>query len=238
MIVFPAIDVVDGKVVRLRQGDFNDKKIYSDSPLATAQLFEAAGITNLHLVDLDGAKAGTVINWKTIETICTGTSLKVDVGGGIKSEATIASLLNLGVDKVNLGSVAVKNPELVIQWLTLFGSERIILSADVKKELIAIHGWAESSTLSIYELVDTLVPHGLKYVTCTDIETDGMLSGPNFNLYKTLMNRYPDLYWIASGGVSQLNDLIQLQEKNIYGAIVGKAIYEGRIELSELKTLR
>ncbi|MBL0744094.1 1-(5-phosphoribosyl)-5-[(5-phosphoribosylamino)methylideneamino]imidazole-4-carboxamide isomerase [Chryseolinea lacunae] len=237
MRIIPAIDIIDGKCVRLTQGDYAQKKIYHEDPVQVARSFEEAGLTDLHVVDLDGAKAGKVVNWKVVEDIAKNTGLAVDFGGGIKTEEEIDKLLNLGVKQVNLGSVAVKEPLKVISWLKKFGKSKIILSADVKGEFIAISGWQESSPLTLFSLLKDYTRNGIEYVTCTDISTDGMLTGPNIELYKNILMSFPQLNLVASGGVSNLEDLRELKRIGADGAIVGKAIYEGRITLEELKTL-
>lgn len=234
MKLIPAIDIINGQCVRLTQGDYEQKKVYNPKPLEVALSFENAGLKHLHLVDLDGAKAGLVTNWKVVEDITFSTRMHVDFGGGIKTEKEIARLLSLGVKQVNIGSVAVKQPNLVKEWLQKFGPERIILSADVKDEQIKINGWQEDASKTIYELIDDLHPAGLKYVTCTDISVDGMLTGPSIKLYQKLIARYPDIQWIASGGISSIEDIIHLKNINVYGAIIGKAIYENKISLKEL----
>ena len=237
MRVIPAIDIIDGKCVRLSQGDYAQKKVYNENPLEVAKSFEDAGIQYLHLVDLDGAKAGKVVNWKVIESIANHTSLAVDFGGGIKTEEEISSLFSSGIKQVNLGSIAVKNPELVEKWIAAYGTDKIILSADVRNELVSISGWLEDSGLSIIAFIRSFVTKGISYVTCTDISTDGMLTGPNLELYKKILKEFPDLRLIASGGVSNINDLHQLKSLNLDGVIIGKAIYEGRIGIDELGVL-
>lgn len=234
MKIIPAIDIIDGKCVRLTQGDYNQKKIYNENPLEVARQFEDAGLKFLHLVDLDGAKAGEVVNWKVIESICNSTQLNVDFGGGIKTEEQIKRLIDYGIQQVNLGSIAVKEPQLVSEWIQQFGSEKIILSADVKDEMIAISGWMEDASITITDFLKDYSHRGIEYVTCTDIGTDGMLTGPNIGLYKKILLTFPQLNLIASGGVSSLDDLRELKQIGVDGAIVGKAIYEGRIKLEEL----
>ncbi len=237
MKIIPAIDIIDGQCVRLAQGDYAQKKVYETDPVAVARTFEEAGLEYLHLVDLDGAKQGKVTNWKVVEEICSSTSLKVDFGGGIKTKSEIRQLLELGVKQVNLGSVAVKEPEKVSIWVDEFGADKIILSADVREERIAISGWTETSSLSIQDFISNYQKIGITYVTCTDISKDGMLGGPNVDLYAKLLTQFPSLKLIASGGVSNLNDLKQLKAPGLYGAIVGKAIYEGRVSLTELQSI-
>jgi phosphoribosylformimino-5-aminoimidazole carboxamide ribotide isomerase len=237
MRIIPAIDIIDGKCVRLTQGDYAQKKIYNENPLEVAKEFEAAGLRYLHLVDLDGAKAGKVANWRVVQDICNNTSLTVDFGGGIKTQEEISRLFEVGVKQVNLGSIAVKNPQTVYGWLQEFGAKKIILSADVKNEMIAIAGWIEDSKIAITDLIKTYQPGGIQYVTCTDISVDGMLTGPNLELYKKLLSHFPEMKIIASGGVGSFQDLEKLQKLKVDGVIVGKAIYEGRIALQELTSL-
>jgi phosphoribosylformimino-5-aminoimidazole carboxamide ribotide isomerase len=234
MRIIPAIDIIDGKCVRLTQGDYAQKVIYNEDPLEVARKFEAAGLKYLHLVDLDGAKAGRVINWGVIERITRETSLQVDFGGGIKTEAELTRLFHSGVNQVNLGSIAVKNPTLVQSWIHLYGSSKIILSADVKDETISISGWLENSSIAIVDFIKDYQEKGIQFVTCTDISTDGMLQGPNVTLYKKLLERFPTIKLIASGGVSGAHDLHALKETGVDGVIVGKAIYEGRLDLEKL----
>lgn len=237
MRIIPAIDIIDGKCVRLTQGDYAQKKVYHENPADVARSFEEAGMKYLHLVDLDGAKAGRVINWDVVKAITTQTSLEVDFGGGIKTAAEIKKLFDLGVKQVNLGSIAVKDPETVKQWIKEFGREKIILSADVKGEQIAISGWQESSAITITTFLKDYLQHGIEFVTCTDISTDGMLTGPNIELYKRLLLSFPQLHLIASGGVSSIDDILELRRIGVDGVIVGKAIYEGKITLPELQVV-
>ncbi len=234
MRIIPAIDIIDGKCVRLSQGDYSQKKVYNEDPLEVARGFEEAGLQFLHLVDLDGAKAGKVTNWNVVERITSHTKLVVDFGGGIKTSDELKRLFDLGVSQVNLGSIAVKNAPLVYEWIENYGAEKIILSADVKDEMIAIAGWLENSVIHLRDFVDQYHQRGLDYVTCTDISVDGMLTGPNVALYEKILTWFPKLKLIASGGVSNISDLITLQETGVEGAIVGKAIYESRIKLDEL----
>lgn len=235
MRIIPAIDIIDGKCVRLTQGDYGQKKIYNDSPLEVARSFEGAGLKYLHLVDLDGAKAGKVTNWKVVESITANTSLAVDFGGGVKTGDELSNLFNAGIKQVNLGSIAVKNPGLVNDWIQNYGSEKIILSADVKNEMIAISGWQEDATITLNDFLNDYLLRGISYVTCTDISTDGMLTGPNIGLYKKIRSNFPSIHIIASGGVSGLADLHELKDAGVAGVIIGKAIYEGRITLKELE---
>lgn len=234
MRIIPAIDIIDGKCVRLTQGDYAQKKVYSENPLDVAQGFETAGIKYLHLVDLDGAKAGKVINWNVIESICQHTTLSVDFGGGIKTKADIQRLFELGVKQVNLGSIAVKQPQLVYDWMNEFTPSKIILSADVKEEQVAISGWQEDAAINLFDFIEQYSKQGLEYVVCTDIQTDGTLKGPNIDLYKKIQHRFPLLKLVASGGVGSLLDVQELNAIDVDGVIVGKAIYEGKIKLEEL----
>lgn len=235
MKIIPAIDIIDGKCVRLSQGDYNQKKVYNESPLEVAKMFEAAGIEYLHLVDLDGAKAGRVINFQVIEQICTNTSLKVDFGGGVKTNEDLKIVLDLGVQQITAGSIAVKEPERVKDWISEFGADKIILGADVKDGMIAINGWLESTRLEIVDYIESFMEQGIKSVISTDIATDGMLSGPSIALYEKLVQTFPEVNLIASGGVSACKDLDELENIGVSGAIIGKAIYENKITLKELE---
>jgi phosphoribosylformimino-5-aminoimidazole carboxamide ribotide isomerase len=237
MRIIPAIDIIDGKCVRLVQGDYAQKTIYNENPLEVARSFENAGLTHLHVVDLDGAKAGKVVSWDVVEKITSGTLLKVDFGGGIKTTEEVERLLNLGVSQVNLGSVAVREPEKITDWIKKFGADSIILSADVKNEMISIDGWQQNAAINIVAFLRDYIQRGIKHVTCTDIGTDGMLTGPNIELYKKILLSFPQLHLIASGGVSSLDDLHELKQIGADGVIVGKAIYEGRILLEDLKSI-
>ncbi len=237
MIIIPAIDLIDGKCVRLTKGEYDTKKVYSDDPLEMAKRFESHGFKRLHLVDLDGAKAGKVVNLEVLETICAYTSLKVDFGGGIKSDQDLERVLNAGADQVTIGSLAVKDPEKLKGWIAKYGPDRIILGADVKDRNIAVSGWLETSNLDLFDFIDRYYQLGIRHVLCTDISKDGMLQGPAFELYNEIMTGYPDLKLIASGGVSGIEDIKQLKENEIPSVVIGKAIYEGRIELNELLQL-
>jgi phosphoribosylformimino-5-aminoimidazole carboxamide ribotide isomerase len=234
MIIFPAIDILNGQCVRLSQGDFESQKVYAKNPLTMAKTFEKAGIKYLHLVDLDGARAGKVVNWKAVRSITEGTSLKVDFGGGIKTPDDIEKLFQSRVETVNLGSIAFNQPNRVKDWLQKYGSKRIILSADCKDEMLAVAGWQNQTSVSIVDYIIEYAIAGLEYVTCTDISQDGMLQGPNLTLYKKILARVPNIKLIASGGVSSKNDLSTLAAIGCYGAIVGKAYYEGKIAIKEL----
>ena len=235
MIIFPAIDIIEGKCVRLTQGDYQAKTIYHDKPADMAKMFEDEGFTHLHVVDLDGAQAGAIRNWRSIEEITKSTNLKVDVGGGIKTASTIESLLELGVKQVNLGSIAHKAPELVQEWMEQFGNNTIIISADVRDEKIAVHGWQNQSTSNVFDFIKNNQWEKAT-ITCTDIQTDGMLSGPNVSLYAKLRQQFPQANIIASGGVGNIEHIRTLKEVRVFGVIVGKAIYENKISLKELQS--
>lgn len=230
----PAIDLIDGKAVRLTQGDYNQKKEYNARPLEVAQQFEDAGLTRLHLVDLDGAKEKRVINWKVLELIATKTKLHIDFGGGVQSDDDLRMVFECGAKQVTGGSIAVKNPDVFDRWLSQFGPEAIILGADAKNEKIAVSGWEEGTDIWVYDFVDKYVDKGIKYVISTDVAKDGLLQGPSFDLYRNLQDRSANLNIIASGGVSNMSDIEMLADMGLFGVIVGKAIYEGRVTLKEL----
>jgi phosphoribosylformimino-5-aminoimidazole carboxamide ribotide isomerase len=235
MEIIPAIDIIDGKCVRLTEGDYTQKKIYNEHPLEVAKEFEDAGMLRLHLVDLDGAKAGSVKNWKVLETIAGKTKLVIDFGGGIKKEEDVKIVFNSGAAYATVGSLAVKNELEFVNWLLQFGADKFLLGADVKEEKIAIAGWLEKTDIWIYDFIQKYLEHGVKQLFCTDVSKDGKLEGPSVDLYKAILEKFPGLYFIASGGVSSLKDLEDLRKIGCKGAIVGKAIYEGRISLTELK---
>jgi phosphoribosylformimino-5-aminoimidazole carboxamide ribotide isomerase len=234
MQIIPAIDIIDGKCVRLTQGDYNQKKIYNEHPLEVARQFEDAGLERLHLVDLDGAKAGAVKNWKVLEAIAGKTSLVIDFGGGIKQEEDLTIVFNSGAAFATIGSLAVKNEALFTQWLKTYGPEKFLLGADVKDEKIAIGGWLETTGIWIYDFIEKYIQLGVQQIFCTDVSKDGLLQGPSVDLYKEILDRFPSLHFIASGGVSSTKDLDALQKIGCKGVIVGKAIYEGRIKLEDL----
>lgn len=234
MYIIPAIDTIDGKCVRLTQGDYNQKKEYHDSPLEMAKRFEDAGIKRLHLVDLDGAKAKKIINSDVLKSIASGTSLQVDFGGGVQSYEDIALAFELGAHQLTGGSIAVKNPTLFESWIAKYGGEKIILGADAKDRKIAISGWEETTSMDLIDFIKDYHAKGINYVICTDVAKDGLLQGPSVDLYKEIMQEIPNIKLIASGGVSSIKDLEELQKTGVYGAIVGKAYYEGRISLEEL----
>lgn len=234
MRIIPAIDIIDGKCVRLSQGDYDTKKIYNENPLEVAKEFEDHGIEYLHLVDLDGAKSKQIINYKTLELIATKTSLKIDFGGGIKSNDDIRIAFECGANQITGGSIAVQNPTLFEEWIAQYGSEKIILGADAKDRKIATQGWLETSELDVIDFISTYKTKGIDYVICTDIAKDGMLQGTSNELYQEILDK-TKVKLIASGGVSSINDLIKVKELGCEGAILGKAIYEGRISLKELR---
>lgn len=234
MLIIPAIDIIEGKCVRLTQGDYAQKKEYADDPVAVARQFEAAGIQRLHVVDLEGAKASKLVNESTLRSITENTALKVDFGGGVKSDEAIEMAFAAGAHQITAGSIAVKNPDLVSNWIERYGAEKIILGADVKDEKIAINGWQEDSGLDLFNFLSGFVKQSVQYCICTDVSKDGLLQGPAFELYQKIMGQFPDLKLIASGGVSNMEDLHRLNEMGVYGTIVGKAYYEGRISLEEL----
>lgn len=235
--IIPAIDLIDGKCVRLTQGDYAQKKIYNENPLEVAKSFEDAGIQRLHLVDLDGAKQKRIVNHKVLELLASKTNLHIDFGGGVQSDEMIEIAFNSGAKQVTGGSVAVKNPDLFEGWLQNYGGEKIILGADARDEKIAISGWEEATTTSVYDFVGNYIEKGAKYAISTDVAKDGLLEGPSFQLYKNLQDQFPSLQIIASGGVSVMDDILKLDEMNIFGVIVGKAIYEGRITLKQIADL-
>lgn len=237
MKIIPAIDILYGKCVRLTQGDFEKVKIYNEEPLSVALQFQDADLEYLHLVDLEGAKKGKVINWDVITELQEKTALQIDFGGGVKTEEDVERLLGLDINQINIGSLAITDPEKFTLWLDTYGPENFILSADVREENVMINGWLESTGLRLYDLVDQFIHHGLEYLTTTDISMDGMMNGPNFDLYKTLKARFPKLKINASGGITSIQDLKTLKSLSIDGAIIGKAIYEQRIKLEDLKSV-
>ena len=233
--LIPAIDIIDGKCVRLSQGDYNTQKVYNESPLEVAKEFEANGIRRLHVVDLDGAKSSHIVNYKVLDQLAGHTSLTIDFGGGIKTDEDLTIAFEYGAQMVTLGSIAVKNPDLFKSWLHKFGAEKIILGADVKDNRISVNGWKEESQQELLPFLDGYTQEGIRKVLCTDISRDGMLQGPSIDLYKQIMVQFPDMHLIASGGVSGLDDIIRLDEAGIPAVVFGKALYEGRITLNDLK---
>lgn len=232
--IIPAIDIIDGKCVRLSQGDYAKKTIYNENPLEVAKMFEDAGIKRLHLVDLDGAKAHHIVNHKVLEKIASHTSLIIDFGGGLKSDDDLRIAFECGAKMITGGSIAVKNPEVFASWIYKFGAEKIILGADVHQEKIAISGWVETTDLDLMEFIGDYTKKGINKVICTDISKDGMLEGVALGLYEKILTHQPNLHLIASGGVSSLADIKALDEAKVPAVITGKAIYEGKITLKEI----
>ncbi len=235
MRIIPAIDIIDGQCVRLSKGDYNTKKVYNENPLEIAKQFEAHGIQHLHLVDLDGAKASHIVNHKVLETIATQTNLKIDFGGGLKTDEDLRIAFESGANQITGGSIAVKNADVFRSWLTKFGANKIILGADANNEKIAVSGWLEESDQELIPFVKGYEKEGVSYVICTDISKDGMLQGPSFDLYKKMLNEIPNIKLIASGGISTFDELPKLAEIGCEGTIIGKAIYENRISLKQLE---
>lgn len=235
MRIIPAIDIIDGKCVRLTKGDYNTKKIYNEDPLEVAKSFEDVGIEFLHLVDLDGAKSKHIVNHKVLEKIACKTNLKIDFGGGLKSDEDLKIAFESGANQITGGSIAVKDPSIFTAWLTKFGSEKIILGADCKDEKIAVNGWQDESELDILPFIQNYQEEGIQYVICTDISKDGMLQGPSFDLYQKIIQQTPEIKLIASGGISNIDEFPKLAEIGCEGVILGKAIYENRISLKQIE---
>ncbi|GAB1308837.1 1-(5-phosphoribosyl)-5-[(5-phosphoribosylamino) methylideneamino]imidazole-4-carboxamide isomerase [Urechidicola sp. KH5] len=235
MRIIPAIDIIEGQCVRLSKGDYNTKKVYNQNPLEVAKQFEDHGIQHLHLVDLDGAKASHIVNYKVLETIASKTNLKIDFGGGLKSDEDLRIAFESGANQITGGSIAVKNPGIFENWLQVYGADKIILGADAHNEKIAVSGWLEESDQELIPFVRAYKNKGVSYVICTDISKDGMLQGPSFDLYKKMLSEIEDVKLIASGGISAFKELPELAELGCEGTIVGKAIYEGRIQLKEIE---
>lgn len=235
-MIIPAIDIIDGKCVRLTQGDYMQKKIYNENPLEEAKRFEDIGIKRLHLVDLDGAKKGQIVNYKVLEQIASKTNLIIDFGGGIKSNESIAAVFDSGAHIATVGSVAVKNKELFFSWVKKYGPEKILLGADVKDEKIAVSGWLEETDINIFDFLNENIENGVQQIFCTDVSKDGMLQGASVLLYKRIIEKFPSISLIASGGVASVNDIDELKEIGCSGVIIGKAIYEGRITIDELRS--
>ncbi len=233
--IIPAIDLIDGKCVRLSQGDYNQKKVYNENPLEVALMFEAAGLRRLHLVDLDGAKAKHIVNYKVLDTIATKTGLIVDFGGGLKSDKDLEIAFNSGAAMITGGSIAVKEKDTFLNWLEIYGSEKIILGADAKDGKIAVSGWLEATELLVIDFIAGFQKEGIRKVISTDISRDGMLSGPSFELYSEIMKLLPDIEIIASGGIASIDDILKLNEMGVPGVITGKAIYENRITLKDIE---
>lgn len=235
MRIIPAIDIIEGKCVRLSKGDYSTKKIYNEDPLEVAKTFQDVGIKYLHLVDLDGAKSKHIVNHKVLEAIASKTDLKIDFGGGLKSDDDLRIAFESGACQITGGSIAVKSPEIFESWINRYGKEKIILGADAQDEKVAISGWMESSQEELVPFIKSYRDRGISYVICTDISKDGMLEGPSFELYKRILKEVPDIKLIASGGISHFDELAQLADAGCEGTIIGKAIYEKRISLKQLE---
>ncbi len=232
--IIPAIDIIDGKCVRLQQGDYALKKIYNEDPLEVAKSFEGAGLKRLHLVDLEGAKAKRVVNIKILEKIASETNLIIDFGGGIKTDEELDRVFQSGASLATIGSIAITEPARFKSWIEKYGSSKIILGADVKGEKLAITGWTSITNVNVFDYIDNIMEYGIQYILCTDISKDGMLMGTSIDLYRKINKRFPASDIIASGGVTSMDEIKKLDEINIYGVIIGKAIYEGFISLKEL----
>lgn len=238
MQLIPAIDLIEGRCVRLKQGSFSEKRSYAEDPLDVAKRVEDAGLSRLHLVDLDGARQGKIINYRVLERICSKTALQVDFGGGVKTDRDLEIVYECGAAQAVAGSVAVKEPERFAAWVARYGPERLVLAADVRGAKVQIAGWQEESDLWLWDLLEKQREKGAQYVLCTAIERDGMLNGPDIDLYKECRDKFPEVKFIASGGVSGMRDLEQLAKEQIWGVVIGKALFEGRITLAELKEFR
>ncbi|WP_040281816.1 1-(5-phosphoribosyl)-5-[(5-phosphoribosylamino)methylideneamino]imidazole-4-carboxamide isomerase [Psychroserpens damuponensis] len=236
MRIIPAIDIIDGKCVRLTKGDYSTKKVYNENPVEVAKEFEASGIQYLHVVDLDGAKAKHIVNYKILEQITSKTNLKIDFGGGLKSDEDLHIAFNSGANQITGGSIAVKDAQRFESWIQNYGGTKIILGADCNNEKIAVSGWQEESDLEVIPFIKSFEQKGVSYVICTDIAKDGMLEGPSFDLYKRILDTSKNIKLIASGGVTSIDDLNKLEDLGCEGAIIGKALYEGHISLKDLET--
>lgn len=235
--IIPAIDIIEGKCVRLSQGDYQNKTVYNENPLEVAKEFEAYGIHRLHVVDLDGAKSKHIVNYRILEQIASRTSLVIDFGGGIKSDEDLVIAFENGAQMVTVGSVAANEPPLFLSWLQKFGSEKMILGADVKNGMISVNGWLEESKQELIPFLGNYIKEGVKKVLCTDISRDGMLQGPATELYGSIMKQFPSVHLIASGGVSSIEDIRMLDKAGVPAVVFGKALYEGHITLKELNKL-
>ncbi|GGI57509.1 1-(5-phosphoribosyl)-5-[(5-phosphoribosylamino)methylideneamino]imidazole-4-carboxamide isomerase [Winogradskyella haliclonae] len=235
MRIIPAIDIINGQCVRLTKGDYDTKKVYNENPIEVAKAFEDSGIQYLHVVDLDGAKASHIVNYRVLEEIATKTNLKIDFGGGLKTDDDLRIAFESGAHQITGGSIAVKNPDTFKNWIAKYGSDKIILGADCNDEKIAISGWQEDSELKVIPFIKDYQTKGVKYVICTDISKDGMLEGPSFDLYKRILDEVKAIKLIASGGISKYDELPKLQDMGCEAVIIGKAIYENRISLKALE---
>ncbi len=237
MKIIPAIDIIDGKCVRLTKGDYAQQKIYNENPVEVAKQFADAGLDRLHIVDLDGAKAGAIVNLKVLENVATATSLTIDFGGGVKNINDVGNIFDAGAAMVTIGSLAVKHPELLEEWLMEFGADKFLIGADVLDEKIKIAGWLEDAGIDITAFIAKMLGLGVTNIFCTDISKDGVLEGPAIDLYKKILTDYPDINLVASGGVSNMQDVRALKEIGCSGTIIGKAIYENRVTLKELSII-
>jgi phosphoribosylformimino-5-aminoimidazole carboxamide ribotide isomerase len=237
MIIIPAIDIIQGKCVRLTKGDYAQQIVYNDNPVEVAKQFEAAGIKRLHIVDLDGAKAGSIVNLKVLENVAAATDLVIDFGGGVKTIQDVSNIFNAGAAMVTIGSLAVKQPALLEEWLMEFGTEQFLIGADVLDGKIKISGWLEDGGIHIFDFIGKMLSLGVTNIFCTDIAKDGVMEGPSVDLYKNILEQHPEINLIASGGVSKIDDILVLDALGCTGAIVGKAIYEGKVPLNPLKDL-
>lgn len=235
MRIIPAIDIINGKCVRLSKGDYSTEKIYNERPLEVAKMFENHGIKHLHLVDLDGAKASHIVNHKVLETIAAKTNLSIDFGGGLKSDEDLRIAFESGANQITGGSIAVKNPSTFKNWLETYGAQKIILGADANNEKVAVGGWLEESKEKLVPFIQKYVENGVRYVICTDISKDGMLEGPSFKLYQKILDQTPQIKLVASGGISTFDELPKLAEIGCEGTIIGKAIYEHKISMKQLE---
>lgn len=233
--LIPAIDIIEGKCVRLTKGEYSSQKTYSENPLEIAKQLEDIGVKRLHMVDLDGAKSKHIVNHKVLETIANSTSLKIDFGGGIKSDADIHTAFDSGASLVTIGSVASTSPELFMSWIDKYGTDKIILGADVRNGMISINGWKEDSQYSLFDFLDKYIEAGIINILCTEISRDGMLEGPATDLYKEIMQRYPNINLIASGGISCMKDIEVLNDNGIPSVVFGKAMYEERISMADIR---
>lgn len=233
--IIPAIDIIDGKCVRLIQGDYNRKTVYDSNPMDVAKSFEDIGVKRLHIVDLDGARIKHIVNYKVLESVAANTSLKIDFGGGIRSDQDMDIVFNSGAAMATIGSIAITDKKLFLSWLDKFGCEKIILSADVRNEMIAISGWGENTSTSIYDMLREYIDDGIKYVLCSDINKDGTFMGTSTELYKKIIERFPSIKLIASGGFADISEIDAASQIGAYGIIIGKAIYDGKVTLSQIK---
>ncbi|NBJ04993.1 1-(5-phosphoribosyl)-5-[(5-phosphoribosylamino)methylideneamino]imidazole-4-carboxamide isomerase [Alistipes sp. Z76] len=233
--IIPAIDIIDGRCVRLSQGDYDRRRVYDASPEDMAKRYADCGVRRIHVVDLDGAKSSSPKNLKTLERMAVGASVEIEWGGGIKSEDALRALFDYGADCAIVGSVAAREPELFIEWLLRFGGERMILGVDVRDGRVSVNGWREDLNLGVDDMVGEFLPHGVKQVVCTDISKDGMLQGPSFDLYTDLQRRYDGVDFTVSGGIGSMSDIVRLDELGLRKAIVGKAVYENRITLKDIE---